>query len=68
MAHEINNADLVALRPIEAEYDFLLSKVYAVVTLSGQQTIKQLCHRSSDDHYTLEPIPPAYKSREILKA
>lgn len=69
MAPEINSGDLVALRPIEAWYDFLLlGKVYAVVTLSGQRTIKRLRRGSDSEHYTLEPINPAYESQEIPKA
>lgn len=69
MAPEINSGDLVALRPIEAWYDFLLlGKVYAVVTLSGQRTIKRLRRGSDNEHYTLEPINPAYESQEIPKA
>ena len=68
MAPEINSGDLVALRPIEAWYDFLLlGKVYAVVTLSGQRTIKRLRRGSDNEHYTLEPINPAYESQEIPK-
>lgn len=68
MAPEINSGDLVALRPIEAWYDFLLlGKVYAIVTLSGQRTIKRLRRGSDSEHYTLEPINPAYESQEIPK-
>lgn len=68
MSPEINSGDLVALRPIEAWYDFLLlGKVYAIVTLSGQRTIKRLRRGSDSDHYTLEPINPAYESQEIPK-
>ena len=69
MSPEINSGDLVALRPIEAWYDFLLlGKVYAIVTLSGQRTIKRLRRGSDSEHYTLEPINPAYESQEIPKA
>lgn len=68
MSPEINSGDLVALRPIEAWYDFLLlGKVYAIVTLSGQRTIKRLRRGSDSEHYTLEPINPAYESQEIPK-
>lgn len=68
MSPEINSGDLVALRPIEAWYDFLLlGKVYAIVTLSGQRTIKRLRRGSDNEHYTLEPINPAYESQEIPK-
>jgi hypothetical protein len=68
MSPEINSGDLVALRPIEAWYDFLLlGKVYAIVTLSGQRTIKRLRRGSDSDHYMLEPINPAYESQEIPK-
>lgn len=69
MSPEINSGDLVALRPIEAWYDFLLlGKVYAIVTLSGQRTIKRLRRGSDSDHYMLEPINPAYESQEIPKS
>lgn len=68
MSPEINSGDLVALRPIEAWYDFLLlGKVYAIVTLSGQRTIKRLRRGSDSEHYMLEPINPAYESQEIPK-
>lgn len=69
MSPEINSGDLVALRPIEAWYDFLLlGKVYAIVTLSGQRTIKRLRRGSDSEHYMLEPINPAYESQEIPKS
>ena len=68
MSPEINSGDLVALRPIEAWYDFLLlGKVYAIVTLSGQRTIKRLRRGSDSEHYMLEPINPACESQEIPK-
>lgn len=66
MAPEFNGGDLIALRAIETWRDFLLlGKVYAIVTLGGQRTIKRLRKGSDREHYLLEAANPSYESQEI---
>lgn len=66
MSPEFNSGDLVALRAIESWADFLLlGKVYAIVTRSGQRTIKRLRWGSDSRHYLLNPANSAYETQEI---
>lgn len=66
MAPEFNSGDVIALRAIEAWHDFLLlGKVYAIVTRSGQRTVKRLRKGSDREHYLLEATNPDYESQEI---
>ena len=68
MAPEFNGGDLLALRPVEGWWDYLLlGKVYAIVTKQGQRTIKRLRKGPSPEAYQLEPINPAYDKQDIPK-
>lgn len=68
MAPEFNGGDLLALRPVEGWWDYLLlGKVYAIVTKQGQRTIKRLRKGPSSEAYQLEPINPAYDKQDIPK-
>lgn len=68
MAPEFNGGDLLALRPVEGWWEYLLlGKVYAIVTKQGQRTIKRLRKGTSPESYLLEPINPSYDTQDIPK-